>query len=222
MKIVVERGTTRRATTTRRSCACARGSATPTSARRTTTSPKTPSSRTCGRHTTPPSSRKAPPSEWCLALRVERRPSLGVHIGGSGALVHARTCLFRPCVLRALRRDPRGGIRPTRARRTSCGKSLFIDHVGRAATWRSGAYDHGHDLRVRLARRTAASSTPLFLENVDSHDLRQHLPRARLHASPEIRDVYPLKKGLTNLSCHFSHATAARTCTVTPAWAPTR
>lgn len=44
---------------------------------------------------------------------------------------------------------------------------------------------------------------PLFLENVDS-EVFDNIVRVLACSKDEIRDVYPLKQGLTNLSCHFA------------------
>ena len=44
---------------------------------------------------------------------------------------------------------------------------------------------------------------PLFLENVDV-DIFNHIESVLGCDRSEIRDVYPLKQGLTNLSCHFT------------------
>lgn len=44
---------------------------------------------------------------------------------------------------------------------------------------------------------------PYFLENVDS-DIFDNIVAVLGCTKGEIRDVYPLKQGLTNLSCHFS------------------
>lgn len=44
---------------------------------------------------------------------------------------------------------------------------------------------------------------PLFLENVDS-GIFDNICAVLGCSKPEIRDVYPLKQGLTNLSCHFT------------------
>lgn len=43
---------------------------------------------------------------------------------------------------------------------------------------------------------------PLFLENLDS-DIFDNIVAVLGCSKSEIRDVYPLKQGLTNLSCHF-------------------
>lgn len=44
---------------------------------------------------------------------------------------------------------------------------------------------------------------PLFLENVDS-EIFDNIEKTLGCSKAEIHDVYPLKQGLTNLSCHFS------------------
>ena len=43
---------------------------------------------------------------------------------------------------------------------------------------------------------------PLFIENVDT-DIFDNIARVLSCTKTEIHDVYPLKQGLTNLSCHF-------------------
>ena len=44
---------------------------------------------------------------------------------------------------------------------------------------------------------------PLFMENVDS-EVFDHIVETLGCAKSEIRDFYPLKQGITNLSCHFT------------------
>ncbi len=44
---------------------------------------------------------------------------------------------------------------------------------------------------------------PMFMENVDS-EVFDHISTALGCAKAEIRDFYPLKQGITNLSCHFA------------------
>ena len=44
---------------------------------------------------------------------------------------------------------------------------------------------------------------PLFMENVDS-EVFDHIADTLGCAKSEIRDFYPLKQGITNLSCHFA------------------
>ena len=44
---------------------------------------------------------------------------------------------------------------------------------------------------------------PLFMENVDS-EVFDHIVETLGCAKSEIRDFYPLKQGITNLSCHFA------------------
>lgn len=44
---------------------------------------------------------------------------------------------------------------------------------------------------------------PMFLENLDS-EIFDNICAVLGCEKPEIRDVYPLKQGLTNLSCHFA------------------
>ncbi len=44
---------------------------------------------------------------------------------------------------------------------------------------------------------------PLFMENVDS-EVFDHIAETLGCAKSEIRDFYPLKQGITNLSCHFA------------------
>ena len=43
---------------------------------------------------------------------------------------------------------------------------------------------------------------PHFIENVDS-DIFDNIEQVLGCSKSEIHDVYPLKQGLTNLSCHF-------------------
>ena len=44
---------------------------------------------------------------------------------------------------------------------------------------------------------------PLFLENIDS-EIFDHITQTLNCKKSDIHNIYPLKKGLTNLSCHFS------------------
>ena len=49
---------------------------------------------------------------------------------------------------------------------------------------------------------SCARSTPTSIENVDT-DIFDSIVQVLGCTKAEIRDVYPLKQGLTNLSCHF-------------------
>ncbi|RAX20525.1 MarR family transcriptional regulator [Actinomyces sp. Z5] len=84
-----------------------------------------------------------------------------------------------------------------------------------AKLWEAIYLDHVSDLDMRVRRYPAGvinefdsvdeirSFDPLFMENVDS-EVFDNIASALGVPKAEIVDFYPLKQGITNLSCHFS------------------
>ena len=81
--------------------------------------------------------------------------------------------------------------------------------------WESIYLDHIKDLNMVMRRypegmihefdsvNELRTFDPMFLENVDS-EVFDHIGRALDCAKSDIGDFYPLKQGITNLSCHFA------------------
>ena len=81
--------------------------------------------------------------------------------------------------------------------------------------WESIYLDHIKDLNMVMRRypegmihefdsvNELRTFDPMFLENVDS-EVFDHISRALDCAKSDIGDFYPLKQGITNLSCHFA------------------
>lgn len=80
-------------------------------------------------------------------------------------------------------------------------EDLYVEHIGEL-DMRMRRYDpptiHEFDSLDELR-----GFDPLFLENLDS-EIFDNIAAVLGCAKSEIRDVYPLKQGLTNLSCHFA------------------
>lgn len=84
-----------------------------------------------------------------------------------------------------------------------------------AKLWEELYVDHIKDFDMVVRRYDAGSIwefdsidelrafDPLFLENVDSEAF-DNIQKVLGCTKSEIRDIYPLKQGLTNLSCHFT------------------
>ena len=143
---------------------------------------------------------EGPTKEWCLEFDSKQRIT-GVHIGGSGAwyimLGHAyfdRAFSKRfGEILVAEYDDPRTTDK--------LWEELFIGHVDEL-DMEVRRYDTGMIFEFDSLDELKEFD-PLFLENVDSK-IFDNICRVLGCTKSEIHDVYPLKKGLTNLSCHFS------------------
>lgn len=136
--------------------------------------------------------------EWCMRLGSGNR-IVSVEIGGSDALVMLGHVYFDNRfsdtfveILEAEYDLP--------ATLDKLWEELYIDHIGEfdmvAREYPDGTvfeFDTLDDLR---------EFDPHFLENVDSEAF-DNIVAALGCRKDDIRDVYPLKQGLTNLSCHI-------------------
>lgn len=142
---------------------------------------------------------EGPTREWCLEFDKKDR-ILGVQVGGEDAwymVGHAyfdRTFSGRFCeILEAEYDDPRTADK--------LWEELYIEHIGEldmeVRRYEPGAireFDSLDELR---------DFDPLFLENIDI-EIFDNICAVLGCEKSEIHNVYPLKQGLTNLSCHFS------------------
>lgn len=142
---------------------------------------------------------EGPTKEWCLEFDSKQRIT-GVHIGGSGAWYMIGHAYFDRAfserfgeILVAEYDDPRTTDK--------LWEELFIDHVDEL-DMEVRRYDTGTIFEFDSLDELKEFD-PLFLENVDSK-IFDNICRVLGCTKSEIHDVYPLKKGLTNLSCHFS------------------
>ena len=137
--------------------------------------------------------------EWCLTFDHKDRIT-GVTIGGSDAwhmlgaayFDHEFSVRFRE-ILDAEYNDPRTTDK--------LWEDIFLDHIDEL------------DMEIRRHEPETLFEfdsiddikdfDPLFLENVDV-EIFDHIVQVLHCEKSEIRDVYPLKQGLTNLSCHFT------------------
>lgn len=98
-------------------------------------------------------------------------------------------------------------------------REILEQEHGRADTvdklWENLYMEHIHEFDMRIRRYPAnyihefdslsevQQFDPLFLENLDSEIFNNICSTLGCDIN-EIHDVYPLKQGLTNLSCHFA------------------
>lgn len=142
---------------------------------------------------------EGPTQEWCLKVDKKGRIT-GASIGGEDAWYMTDHAYFDRNfserfveILEAEYDDPRT--------KDKLWEQLFIDHVD--------------ELDMEIRRHEPGSIfefdsldemkdfDPLFLENIDI-DIFDNIVAVLGCDKSEIRDVYPLKQGLTNLSCHFA------------------
>ena len=140
-----------------------------------------------------------PTKEWCVSLDKKDRIT-GATIGGESAWYMTDHAYFDRDfserfaeILEAEYDDPRTADK--------LWEELFIEHVD--------------ELDMEIRRHEPGSIfefdsldelkdfDPLFLENVDN-DIFNNIVAVLGCSKSEIHDVYPLKQGLTNLSCHFA------------------
>lgn len=141
---------------------------------------------------------EGPTNEWCMHLGTGNRIT-SVDIGGSDALIMLGHAYFDrhfsgifTRILEAEYELP--------ATQDKLWEDLYIEHIAEldmmACEYPAGTiyeFDTLDELR---------EFDPNFLENVDSEAF-DNIVAALGCSKDDIRDVYPLKQGLTNLSCHF-------------------
>lgn len=142
---------------------------------------------------------EGPTDEWCLEVGPHDRIT-GVTIGGSHAWYMVGHAYFdRAFSERFSTILDEGHGKPETD--SKLWEQLYIEHVGELPM-QVRHYDpptiHEFDSLDELR-----NFDPLFLENVDS-EVFDNIVAVLGCEKGEIHDVYPLKQGLTNLSCHFA------------------
>jgi len=142
---------------------------------------------------------EGPTDEWCLTAD-KKGVIRDVTIGGEGSWFMIGPAYFDRTyserfveILEAEYDDPRTADK--------LWEEIYLDHIGeldmeikRFAPGVINEFDSLDQLR---------DFDPLFLENVDV-DIFDNIVAVLGCEKSEIHDVYPLKQGLTNLSCHFA------------------
>ena len=141
---------------------------------------------------------EGPTEEWCMALGPGRRIT-GVSIGGADAWYMMGHAYFDRMfserfveVLRAEYDHPET--------RDKLWEQLYIDHI-REFDMVMRPYPEGV-INEFDSLDELRSFDADFLENVDS-EIFANIERVLGCNRADIADIYPLKQGLTNLSCHF-------------------
>lgn len=144
---------------------------------------------------------EGPTKEWCLSLNGDGRIT-GVQVGGEDAWYMTDQAYFDRAFAERFGRILEAEYdEPTTA--DKLWEQIFSEHLDEL------------DMEVlRLPRGTVfefdsldelKGFDPLFLENVDS-EIFDNICAVLGCRKTDIHDVYPLKQGLTNLSCHFATA----------------
>lgn len=142
---------------------------------------------------------EGPTEEWCLEVGARDRIT-GVSIGGEGAWYMIGHAYLDHAFSSRLRRilETEYDLPQTRDK---LWEDLYAEHVSEF-DMRVRRYDpptiHEFDSLDELR-----DFDPMFLENLDS-EIFDNITAVLGCLKSEIHDVYPLKQGLTNLSCHFS------------------
>ena len=142
---------------------------------------------------------EGPTREWCLETGARGRIT-GVTVGGADAwcmIGHAYfdrdfSVKFREIL------EAEYGLPQTRDK---LWEDLYAEHIGEL-DMRIRKYDPPI-IREFDSLDELRGFDPLFLENLDS-EIFDNIVAVLGCSKSEIRDVYPLKQGLTNLSCHFA------------------
>ena len=137
--------------------------------------------------------------EWCLTLGPHDRIT-NVTVGGSHAWYMLGHAYF----------DKAFSARFREILEQEHGRADTVDKL-----WENLYMEHIHEFDMRIRRYPAnyihefdslsevQQFDPLFLENLDSEIFNNICSTLGCDIN-EIHDVYPLKQGLTNLSCHFA------------------
>lgn len=136
--------------------------------------------------------------EWCLEIGAHNRIK-SVHIGGENSWYMLGHAYFDHAFSERFSSILEDEY-PLPETTDKLWEDLFIDHVDEldmvVRKYDSGIineFDSLDELR---------GFDPHFIENVDT-DIFDNIVKTLGCDKSEIRDVYPLKQGLTNLSCHF-------------------
>lgn len=142
---------------------------------------------------------EGPTDEWCLETGPHGRIT-GVRVGGEDAWCMIGHAFFDREFSARFREilEAEYDLPQTRGK---LWEDLYAEHV-RELDMRIRRYDppiiHEFDSLDELR-----DFDPLFLENLDSR-IFDNIASALGCSKSEIRDVWPIKQGLTNLSCHFA------------------
>lgn len=137
--------------------------------------------------------------EWCLSIGAHDRIA-DVRVGGSHAWYMIGHAYFDRAFSARFRRIlEEEHDRPETA--DKLWEQLYLEHIGELPM-RVRRYDPPV-IREFDSLDELRGFDPLFLENIDS-EIFDNIKAVLGCEKSEIHDVYPLKQGLTNLSCHFA------------------
>ena len=142
---------------------------------------------------------EGPTKEWCMATGSNNR-IVDVKVGGE----HAWYMLGHVFFDRAFSNTMCGILEAECPRSETADKlweDLYIEHI-KELDMELRPYEEGV-INEFDSLDELREFDPQFIENVDT-DIFDNIARVLNCAKTEIRDVYPLKQGLTNLSCHFT------------------
>ena len=142
---------------------------------------------------------EGPTKEWCLEVGAHGRVT-GVKVGGSDAWYMIGHAYFDRAFSARFREvlEAEYDLPQTRDK---LWEDLYAEHVGEF-DMRIRKYDPPI-IREFDSLDELRDFDPMFLENLDS-EIFDNIVAVLGCDKSEIHDVYPLKQGLTNLSCHFA------------------
>ena len=142
---------------------------------------------------------EGPTDEWCIKTGPGDRIT-GATVGGADAWVMLGHVYFDR-VFSAKFREILEQVYHLPETVSKLWESIYLDHI-KSFDMVIRRYPDGviHEFDSVDELR---SFDPLFMENVDS-EVFDHIADTLGCAKSEIRDFYPLKQGITNLSCHFA------------------
>ena len=142
---------------------------------------------------------EGPTKEWCLEVGAHGRVT-GVRVGGSDAWYMIGHAYFDRAFSARFREvlEAEYDLPQTRDK---LWEDLYAEHIGEL-DMRIRKYDPPI-IREFDSLDELRDFDPMFLENLDS-EIFDNIVAVLGCDKSEIHDVYPLKQGLTNLSCHFA------------------
>ncbi|WP_165054685.1 MULTISPECIES: phosphotransferase [unclassified Adlercreutzia] len=143
---------------------------------------------------------EGPTREWCIKTSTRARDRIaGVTVGGADAWYMIGHVYFDRTFSRRFAEilDDEYDLPQTADK---LWEEIYLDHA-RELDMRMRRYEPGVIFEFDSLDEVRAFD-PHFLENLDS-EVFDNITRTLGCAKSEIHDVYPLKQGLTNLSCHF-------------------
>ena len=142
---------------------------------------------------------EGPTKEWCLEVGAHGRIA-GVKVGGSDAWYMIGHAYFDRAFSARFREilEAEYDLPQTRDK---LWEDLYAEHIGEF-DMRIRKYDPPI-IREFDSLDELRDFDPMFLENLDS-EIFDNIVAVLGCDKSEIHDVYPLKQGLTNLSCHFA------------------